>query len=90
MYAGSIPAVPTKILTRGNIVEEIKMIRQWLVAGVVCVGMFTSCTIADRYNERVFKEQALQKNMSATEISCAWQAQSEKSTFANCVILANK
>lgn len=90
MYAGSIPAVPTKILTKGNTVEEIKMVRQWLVAVVVCIGMFTSCAISDKYNERVFKEQALQKGMSATEISCAWQAQSEKSTFANCVILSNK
>ena len=70
--------------------EEIKMVRQWLVAAVVCVGMFTSCTVSDKYQERVFKEQALQKGMTATEISCAWNAQFDKATLAHCVINANK
>lgn len=72
--------------------ETILLIRTWLIAGVTCIALATGCSANSTYQHRMFKEAALAKGMSATQIDCAWDSTATGNGVPKpqCVMLAQK
>lgn len=70
--------------------EEYKINRLWVIAAVAVTAIVASCQGNNIYQERKFKQAALEKNMSASAIACAWSDSGNSSSTAACVLEASK